>query len=82
MYDCVGFAYFGLPNWICRGTEELTIKVGDLVRTTDNKVHKCCGYGFVVEDHPTRSSKKVFWLGYRGKMNPRWMYIDTLEKVE
>ena len=61
------------------------MKVGDLVRIPDNKVHKYYGYGLVVEDHPTRPSKKVFWLSYRGKMNPRWMYIDTLvtlEKVE
>jgi hypothetical protein len=58
------------------------MKVGDLVRSSDNKVHKHYGYGFVVEDHPMRPSKKVLWLGYRGKMNPRWMYIDTLEKVE
>ena len=36
------------------------MKVGDLVRSTDNEVHKHCGYGFVVEDHPTRSSKKGF----------------------
>ena len=34
MAACVDFVYFGLPNWICRGTEELTMKVGDLVRKT------------------------------------------------
>ena len=58
------------------------MKVGDLVRSLDTEVHKHYGYGFVVEEHPTRPTKKVFWLGYRGKMNPRWMYIYTLEKVE
>lgn len=60
------------------------MKVGDLVRSINNKTHQKFGYGFVVElgvSRPDRNTK-VFWLGYKGVMNPRWMYTGTLEKVE
>ena len=48
MAACVAFVYFGFPNWICRGTEELTMKVGDLVCST---LHENL-YGIVVAAHP------------------------------
>jgi hypothetical protein len=60
------------------------MKIGDLVRSVNNKTHQKFGYGFVVElsiDH-VRPNAKVLWLRYRGEMNPRWMYKGVLEKVE
>ena len=60
------------------------MKVGDLVRSINNETHQKLGYGFVVElsIDPVRPNAKVLWLRYRGGMNPRWMYIGVLEKVE
>ena len=58
------------------------MKVGDLVRSINNKAHQKFGYGFVVElsIDPVRPNAKVLWLRYRGETNPRWMYKGLLEK--
>jgi hypothetical protein len=59
------------------------MKVGDLVRSVNNKTHQKLGYGLVVElgiDH-LRPNAKVMWLRYRGEMNPRWMHKAVLEKL-
>ena len=59
------------------------MKVGDLVRSLNDRTHKKLGYGFVVDagDDPTAVTR-VFWLRYKGKVNPRWINTETLEKVE
>ena len=58
------------------------MKVGDLVRSLNDRTHKKLGYGFVVAAADIAAVTKVFWLRYKGKANPRWMNTETLEKVE
>jgi|TARA_R110002072_G_scaffold35566_1_gene105118 hypothetical protein len=61
------------------------MKVGDMVRSLNDRTHKKLGYGFVVDagDHyPQVTITKVFWLRHKGKANPRWINTETLEKVE
>tara|TARA_R100000808_G_C2085743_1_gene107984 strand:+ start:106 stop:288 length:183 start_codon:yes stop_codon:yes gene_type:complete len=60
------------------------MKVGDLVRSLNDRTHKKLGYGFVVDHHrwPGTPATKVFWFRYKGKANPRWINTETLEKVE
>jgi len=60
------------------------MKVGDLVRSLNDRKHKKLGYGFVVDagDHHLSAVTRVFWLRYKGKANPRWINTETLEKVE
>lgn len=58
------------------------MKVGDLVRSQNDELHQKLGYGFVIEIVPNTTSVKIFWLRYKGRMNPRWVVTDFLEKVE
>jgi hypothetical protein len=74
---CVAFVWFGFPNWICRGTEELTMKVGDLVRST---IHENIPYGIVFATHPDPEMEGFYRIFCNGSTfyvrSPHW------EKVE
>jgi hypothetical protein len=60
------------------------MKVGDLVRVTNNESHRLFGYGLVIDQTTINLGErtKVQWLRYKGETNPRWMITHTLEKTE
>ena len=60
------------------------MKVGDLVRVTNNESHRLFGYGLVIDQTTINLGErtKVQWLRYRGEANPCWMITETLEKTE
>lgn len=60
------------------------MKVGDLVRVTNDESHRLFGYGLVINQVTMYlgDRTKVQWLRYKGETNPRWMITHLLEKTE